>query len=218
MAWLFSGRGYVPARIALGLSMLVAAAGALAGAATGSMTAGCVMFVTAASWLVLLWRRIGTAKQSDTALPRWVAVALVLVPLATTAGRLTLVESTVASSRDRAIANAAAIIADIEGFHARTGAYPVALSSLWPDYLPGIVGIERYRYEPSGAAYNLYFQHPPADPATQEIVMYNPRGEQDFSSHAADLLQLSPDEIRRQRGYFTSRDLPQRNWRRFLFD
>jgi hypothetical protein len=52
----------------------------------------------------------------------------------------------------------------------------------------------------------------------REIVMYNPRGEQDISGHAFDLLQLSPEEIRRQRGYFASYDLPQAGWRRFLFD
>ena len=48
--------------------------------------------------------------------------------------------------------------------------------------------------------------------------MYNPRGEQDISSHAMDLLQLSPDDIRRQRGYFAAHNLSQTGWRRFLFD
>jgi hypothetical protein len=40
-------------------------------------------------------------------------------------------------------------------FHERTGAYPAAISSVWPDYHPGVIGVERYRYEPSGKAYNL---------------------------------------------------------------
>jgi hypothetical protein len=83
---------------------------------------------------------------------------------------------------------------------------------------PGIIGIERYRYEPSGDGYNLYFEHPTTNLAVREIVMYNPRGEQDISSHAFDLLQLSPEEIRRQRGSFASYNLPQAGWRRFLFD
>jgi hypothetical protein len=48
--------------------------------------------------------------------------------------------------------------------------------------------------------------------------VYNPRGEQDFSSHAFDLLRLSGEDIRRQRGYFASHDLPQANWKRFVFD
>jgi hypothetical protein len=121
-------------------------------------------------------------------------------------------------SRDRAIANSAAIITDIERFRQRTGAYPAALNSLWPDYHPGSIGIDRYRYEPSGAGYNLYFEHPSTNLAVREIVMYNPRGGQDFSSHAFDLLRLSPEEIRRQRGHFASYDLPQAGWKRFLFD
>lgn len=48
--------------------------------------------------------------------------------------------------------------------------------------------------------------------------MYNPRGEQDFSSHANDLLVLPAGEIRRQRGHIAALDLPQPRWRRFLFD
>ena len=131
---------------------------------------------------------------------------------------MTLVESAARWSRDRAIANSAEIIRDIEGFRERTGAYPVAISSVWPDYHPGIIGVERYRYEPNGESYNLYFEHPATDVGAREIVMYNPRGEQDFSSHAVDLLQLPPDEIRRQRGHFASHALPQANWKRFLFD
>ena len=119
---------------------------------------------------------------------------------------------------DRAIANAAGILEDIERYRQRTGAYPVAIQSLVPDYHPDVIGIERYRYEPNGEAFNLYFEAPSSDFATQFIVMYNPRGEQDFSSHAFDLLQLSPEDIRRQRGYFASEALPQPGWKVFLFD
>jgi hypothetical protein len=48
--------------------------------------------------------------------------------------------------------------------------------------------------------------------------MFNPRGEQDFSSHPFDLLQLSSEDIRRQSGYFRSEPLVKANWKRFLFD
>ena len=150
--------------------------------------------------------------------PDAVPIALIVVPLAAAAVRMVLAGSAAAWSRDRAIANSAEIISDIERFRERTGAYPVAITSVWPDYHPGIIGIERYRYEPSGEGYNLYFEHPSLNLAVREIVMYNPRGEQDISSHAVDLLQLNPEEIRRQRGYFASYDLPQAGWRRFLFD
>ena len=124
-----------------------------------------------------------------------------MVPLVAMAVRTAVAGSAAAWSRDRVIANAGQIISDIERFRERTGAYPVAISSVWPDYHAGIIGIECYRYEPSGKGYNLYFEHPSTNLAAREIVMYNPRGEQDISSHAFDLLQLSPEEIRRQRGY-----------------
>jgi hypothetical protein len=169
------------------------------------------------AWFVHCWRRVGAAQTKGARLPRSVPVALILVPLTTTAARLAFVEPAASWSRDRAIANSAEMIADIERFRERTGAYPVAISSVWPDYHPGVIGVERYRYERSGEAYNLYFEHPSTN-LEREIVMYNPRGEQDISSHAFDLLQLSPDEIRRQRGHFASYDLPQAKWKRFLFD
>jgi len=218
VAWLISSRGYAAAKVSLVVATLVAAVAALAMAANGSIAVGVVILVTGVTWLVHLWRRVGAAQTNGANLSRAVPVALILVPLAATAARMTLVESAARWSRARAIANSAEIIGDIEGFRERTGAYPVAISSVWPDYHPGIIGIERYRYELSGESYNLYFEHPATDLGAREIVMYNPRGEQDISSHAFDLLQLSPEEIRRQRGYFKSHNLPQTKWKRFLFD
>jgi hypothetical protein len=217
-AWLVSGRGYALARVALVTAGLVAAAAALAMAATGSAAAAVVFGAACMVWIVRHWRRVGAARTSGERLPLTVPVALILVPLVATALRMTLVESAAVWGRDRAIANATAIITDIERFRQRTGTYPVAINSVVPDYLPGIIGVERYRYEPNRDAYNLYFEYPPTDVGAREIVMYNPRGEQDFSSHAVDLLELSPEEIRRQRGYFASHVLPQANWKRFLFD
>jgi hypothetical protein len=214
---LLPGRRYVSAKMALAAATVIAAAAALSTAAIGSVSAGTVIMALWVVWLVHLWRRLRAAERGDTALTRAWPVVFVVVPLVLAAARLTLVPAASEWSRDRAIANASQIIADIEQFHERTGAYPVALNSLWPDYHPGIVGIERYRYEPSGDVYNLYFEQPSTNPA-REIVMYNPRGQQDFSSHAFDLLQLSPEEIRRQRGYFKAEKLPRANWTRFLFD
>jgi hypothetical protein len=218
VTWLIAGRGYLPAKVALAVAAIVGAATGLLAAASGSLSVGAILFALAAIWLVDLWRRVRAAEAAGTPLPRGVPIALVLVPVAAVAARVTLVSAAAVWSRDRAIANAAPLIADIEAFRTRTGAYPTALGSVQPDYLPGIIGIERYRYEPHGEAYNLYFEPAPTDPATQEVVMYNPRGEQDFSSHANDLLVLPAGEIRRQRGHIAALDLPQPRWRRFLFD
>jgi hypothetical protein len=176
------------------------------------------MIVALTAWIVRCWRGISAARRQGRNLSRAIPAALILAPLLVVLFRMVIVEAAGARGRDRAIANAAELIGDIEGFRDRTGAYPLALSSLWPDYFPGIIGIERYRYEPNGEAYNLYFEYPSTAFGLREIVMYNPRGEQDFSSHAFDLLRLSAAEIRRQRGYFRSEALPQANWKRFLFD
>ena len=216
--WLLSARGYGPARVAVGVAALVAAGTTVMTAAVGSLAAAAIFLAACGAWLVHLWRAVRTAQSSGAMLPRSAALALIVVPLAATAARVAFVAPAAQSSRERVIANSAEIIRDIERFRERTGVYPAAISSLWPDYHPGIIGVERYRYEPSGQAYNLYFEHPSTDFATLEIVMYNPRGEQDFSSHAFDLLQLSPEDIRRQRGYFRSEPLAQANWKRFLFD
>jgi hypothetical protein len=204
-------------KVALAVATLVVAGATLATAANGSMAAGAVIL---ASWFIALlhlWRWVGAEQSSGVPLPRAVPIGLILVPSAATVACLLLVQSAADWSRRRAIANAAVMIADIERFHDRHGSYPVAISSVWPDYQPGIIGVERYRYERSGDAYNLYFEHPSTNLAVREIVMFNPRGEQDISSHAFDLLQLAPEEIRRQRGYFASHELPEA-WKRFLFD
>ena len=219
VAWLLSSRRpYAAAKIALTVATLTTAAIALATAAGGSLSAAALLLVVALTQATRLWQRVRTAQKDGANLPRTVPVGLVLVPLAVMAARLTLAEPAEAWSRNRVIGNAASIIADIERFRERTGTYPVAISSVHPDYKTGIVGVDRYRYEPSGQAYNLYFEHPSTTFGLQEIVMYNPLGEQDISSHAMDLLQLSPDDIRRQRGYFAAHDLPRAGWRRFLFD
>jgi hypothetical protein len=218
VVWLAFPRGYVPAKVAVVASALVVCSAAVLTTAAGSVAAAAVLLAIGVPRPVHLWRDVGAAQADGGTLSRTVPVALILVPLLAVAARLVLVEPAAAWSRDRAIASSAEIIRDIERFRERTGVYPVAIGALWPDYHPGIIGVERYRYARSGDSYNLYFEHPSTDLSAREIVMYNPRGEQDFSSHASDLLRLSPEDIRRQRGYFASDDLRQAGWKRFLFD
>jgi hypothetical protein len=216
--WLVAGRSYLPAKVALIVAAFAGALAALLAAASGSIAAGVLFLAAVTISMARLWGRVRAAQADRRPLSRRIPIALAVVPVVAVTARLTIVPSAAVWSRDRAIANAQPLIADIEAFRARTGAYPVSLASLWPDYPVGMIGIERYRYEPNGASYNLYFQPAPTDPATEEVVMYNPRGEQDFSSHDSDLLRLPPDDIRRQRGHFAAHDLPQPRWRRFLFD
>ena len=130
----------------------------------------------------------------------------------------TLLGRAVGFSRDLAIANAAPLIADIERYRAERGTYPRSLLSVWPDYKPGVIGIERYHYEPSGDAYNVAFEQIARDLATREFVVYNPRDQQVFTSHAMDLLQYPPDRLQRSRGYFGVYDTAHPHWKSFWFD
>jgi len=145
---------------------------------------------------------------------------LIIVPAAVALLRIALAEPAAEFSRNRAIRNAAPVIADIEQHRVANGRYPRSLVSVHPDYLPGIIGIKEYRYEPSGEAYNLLFAQHSLRIGTQEIVMYNPRGEQVMTSHALDVLQLSPEQLAldRTRGHNAVHDAPQPNWKYFWYD
>src|SRR5690606_40688089 len=55
--------------------------------------------------------------------------------------------------------------------------------------LTGVVGIERFLYEPNGEAYNLFFVRPAVELDALEVVMFNPLDEHRFASHELDLLQ-----------------------------
>ena len=121
-------------------------------------------------------------------------------------------------SRSRAIRNSAPLIAALERYHAAHGRYPLSLLALWQDYGPSMIGIREYRYEPSGDAYNLAFEQFSFRLGTREIVMYNPRDQHVMTSHALDLLQTTPEELERRRGYYAVHDAPHPHWKYFWFD
>lgn len=143
---------------------------------------------------------------------------LVILPLVAAGFKFTLVASAVEFSRNRAIDNGAAFIADIERYHSAHGRYPHSLQSLHEDYSPGVTGVERYHYEPNGDGYNVYFRHLGTALSAWEIVMFNPRGEHEFTSHNADLLQYTREQLSRARGYFSVHDASRPQWKCFLFD
>ena len=62
--------------------------------------------------------------------------------------------------RWREFGNAASLIADIERHRAARGTYPASLLSVWKDYSPAVIGIEKYHYERSGEHTNLLFEQP----------------------------------------------------------
>ena len=149
-----------------------------------------------------------------------VALYLLIVPVAVTLLQMAVVAPAIESSRNRAIRNSARLIADIEQYRAAHGRYPASLLSVWEDYLPGVIGIKEYHYEPSGETYNLFFEQVALHFGTREFVMYNPRDQHVMTSHKMDLLQFTPEELalERSRGHYAVHDAPHPHWKYFWFD
>jgi hypothetical protein len=187
---------------------VLAGAGFVAGlssVAAGSLALACGSLLVWA--LVVFWIR-----------PRVPAFYMLIVAPAAFVLQWQLLPLAVEFSRNRAIANAAPLIADIEAYRAARGAYPLSLLATQRDYKPGIIGVDRYRYEPSGRAYNVLFELPSITPGTQEIIIYNPLDEQQVTAHPMDILQYTPEHLERTRGYYGSQAAPQPHWKYFWFD
>jgi hypothetical protein len=147
-------------------------------------------------------------------------LSLVVVPAAAALMQYPLLERAVTFSRATAIRNSAPLIAAIERYRATNGRYPASLHAVHPDYWPGVVGISRYHYEPHGDAYNLFFEQFTYRLGTREFVMYNPRDEHAMTSHALDLLELTPEQLglEQTRGHYARHDAPEPHWKYFWFD
>ena len=174
--------------------------------------------LTAAVGLFLLARAIRRRRQpyAATVSPAALALCLGVLPIAVVALQWAIVPAAVEVSRDRAIRNSELLIAAIERYHAANGRYPISLQGLWADYKTGVMGIEKYRYEPSGDAYNVFFEQPALRFGTREIVMYNPRDEQEMTSHTAALLDATPGQLNWRRGYYASGDTAHPHWKYLL--
>lgn len=142
------------------------------------------------------------------------------MPVASALLQFALVERAIESSRNWAMRNAAPLIAAIEQHRTVNGHYPMSLLSVWRDDSPGLVGIERYQYEPHFDAYNLMLEQFTYRFGTREFVVYNPRDEQAVTAHALDLLQLTPQQLalERQRGHYEEQLARVPHWKYFRFD
>lgn len=146
---------------------------------------------------------------------------LLIIPIAVLLLQLTLAAPAATFSRNRAIANSAELINDIENYHATYGRYPTSLLALWPDYDPAVVGVEQYYYAPNGDAYNLFFEQPPflfINIGTREIVMYNKLDEHIIVSHANWILTSPPAELESRQGWYAVHDTLTPHWKYFWFD
>ena len=184
------------------------------GAFVESVVLGLAMLAVGAYAIVRIRRASRMAAAS--ALP----LSFIFVPAAVALIQLALARPVPELSRSHAIRNSAPLIADIERYRVRNGHYPRSLVSVNRDYSPSVIGIEEYRYEPSGDAYNVFFEQLTFRLGTREIVMYNPRDRQVMTSHALDVLQLTPEQLAldQARGHNAVHDAPEPHWKYFWFD
>jgi hypothetical protein len=145
---------------------------------------------------------------------------LMTVPAAVALLQMVSIAPAIEFSRRRAIQNSAQFIEDIERYRMTHGRYPGSLLSVWEDYLPGVIGIKEYHYEPSGDSYNVFFEQFALRFGTREFVMFNPRGEHALTSHKMDRLQLTPEELvlEQSRGHYAVYATSHPNWKYFWFD
>jgi hypothetical protein len=146
---------------------------------------------------------------------------LILIPLLVLIAGLFLTAPATEFSRNRAIANSARLIDEIDRHHAEFGQYPDSLLAVWQDYHPFVVGIEKYHYEPKGAAYSVFFEQPAvlfSNFGTREFVMYNKLDEHVMSSHASWRLFWPPQQLAANQGWYEVHDVPSPHWKYFWFD
>jgi hypothetical protein len=222
---IFALKAQARRRVLLGGLALVGSLVTAVACLVALMTAGIAMalvmlvpFAAAAFWLREQWR---TSKSAPAASVRSLAIHLILTPTLVVVAQVLLAGPLTEASRARATANAGALIADIERYHAREGRYPAHLIAQWKDYHPGIAGIERYHYAPHDEAYNLSFEQPRFlfdRPGTREWVVYNPADAPRAYSHVAWFMLLSPEELERSQGWYAKHDTGRAHWTSFWFD
>ncbi|HYJ86760.1 MAG TPA: hypothetical protein VEW46_11935 [Pyrinomonadaceae bacterium] len=202
---------------ALSVLSLVWATVSLAAFALGSLLLALLCLALGVYVVVSVKPRLKGLKMAptSTAAP---ALYFLVVPVAVFLLQQVVLEPAVQFSRNRAMNNSAQLISDIQQYRAARGHYPPSLLSVNKDYKPGVIGIEKFHYEPSGDAFNLLFEQPASPLGTQEFVVYNPRGEQTATSHAMDILQYTPQTLERARGYYAMHDVPHTRWKYFWFD
>jgi hypothetical protein len=219
LAWMISRRrSGLWRRVTLVLAGLIAFVTAVSAVAVNQLAVGVMIGIGAAAFI---WRaycrmqpdlvRVDDGRNS---LP----LRLALLPVLLVAFEATVLPRAAEWSRDRAIEHSGTLITEIESFRQRRGHYPVSLQSLNRDVPTGVVGIERFLYEPNGEAYNLYFVRPHIELDAEEVVMFNPRDEHRFTSHELDLLQYDGEHLALRRGDRRRTSLRQAHWMSILFD
>jgi hypothetical protein len=194
-------KGHYFAVATMAASIVAAAAAALAALThTGvSLGIGVLLFWAYVVWrFVPAWKRLkkeGAGGFNPTPL------YLLFVPSILVVAQLTLLKPAVEFSRKRAILGSREFINAIEAYHAAHGQYPPSLASEVSDYDPSVIGVERYHYEPSGRAYNVFFEQLTFPIGMREFVMYNPLDEHTFMVHDQDILESPQEQVDAERRF-----------------
>lgn len=182
------------------------------------------LLITSTCFGYIAWKLLSRLKFIRHALPEYqssVPLYLVLIPTIVVFGQILLAGPLTEWSRNRAIANSAEFVQEIEAYHAEYGRYPESLLAQHKDYYPDVVGVEKYHYSAQGNAYNLFFEQPKFffdRFGTREWVVYNPRDEHRMYSHTAWHMLLTSEEQERGQGWYESGDTGKPHWKYFWFD
>ena len=188
----------------------------IAFASSGSL----LLAASTAALSALLIGRLARGLRRDPTMPvsRMAPALVTLAPLVVFGVQTMAIGAVATRARERGIANAAPFIEEIERYRARRGTYPESLFSIWGDYEPSIVGVERYHYERSGDGYNVIFREPSLDFGMRRFVVYNPLDKQRITVHETERLQLDEAGLDADNaGYTLTRPLSQPHWKLFLF-
>ena len=210
---------YASAVVALIASSIVAILVSLAGLVfSGALLTACALAI----WVYAASRAVARLRRWHMGAPHRSAAGcyLLIVPAAVLPVQMALLPRAIEFSRNRAIENSGRLIAAIEQYRNAYGRYPESLLSVHEDIHPGVMGIERYLYEPRGDAYNVLFEQSALHFGTREFVMYNPRDVHAFTSHKRDRLELTPAQLAldQTRGHNALHDAKHPHWKYFWFD
>jgi hypothetical protein len=205
-------------KLSLLLTGLVVLIAALAAVAVNQLALGILIGATAFYFLLRARAWKASALGGNARRPNAIALRMVLVPTLLVALATAVLPRAADWSRDRVIRHSAPLIEELESNFQRHGQFPVSLQSLNHDVPTGVMGVERFHYEPNGDSYNVYFVRPSIALDAMEVVMYNPRNEHRFTSHELDILQYDGHELDLRRGDRRRTPLAQEHWVSILFD
>jgi hypothetical protein len=219
VVWLIGHRwSNVCQTLTLALAWLIVVLAAFAAASVNHLTFGVMLAVVGSLFLRNAHRRARASAEASHAPRQLIPLSLTIVPGVLVAFITFVLPRAAEWSRDRAIRHSATLIAAIDSYHQRRGNYPSSLQSLNGDVPTGVIGIERFHYEPNGEAYNLFFVRISIELDSKEVVMFNPRNEHRFASHELDLLEYDGDQLALRLGDRRRTPLTNPHWVSIHFD